>query len=108
MRYQHDFPARSFLLGYVDDLVAFLARAEEMGNTGTISLKSKGHALKGAYRELFQFNMPRTRAFGFRHTRDFLVVSAALKKGTAKAQNPDYEYALKLRADYLERMEEKK
>jgi hypothetical protein len=105
MRYEHDFPAKTFLLGYVDDLQAFLARAEEMGDTGTISLRSKGHALKGPYRELFQFNMPITRAFGFRYTRDFIVLSAALKKGTAKAQASDYAYAIKLRDNYLEHME---
>jgi hypothetical protein len=102
MRYEGDFPAKTFLLGYLEDFQAFLARAEEMGETGTISLKSKGHPLKGNYRELFQFNMPLTRAFGFRHGRDFIVLSAALKKSTAKAQAADYEYALKLRANYLQ------
>jgi hypothetical protein len=106
MRYERDFPAKTFLLGYLEDFEAFLARAEEMGDQGTVALRSKGHALKGPYRQLFQFNMPLTRAFGFRYSRDFIIVSAAMKKGSAKAQESDYKFALKLRANYLEGIEQ--
>lgn len=101
MRYKGDFPAKTFLLGYPEDFQAFLARAEEMGDYGKLSLRSKGHFLKGKYRELYEFKMPLTRAFGFKQQGDFVVLSAARKADTTKAQIPDYKYALRLRADYI-------
>jgi hypothetical protein len=105
MRYNHDFPAKTFLLGYEDDFAAFLARAEEMGDFGQM-LKSKGHPLTGKrYREIYEFKMPSTRAFGFAHDGDFIVTNAAKKQDTVKRQTPDYERALTLRQDYLDNLD---
>lgn len=106
MRYQHDFPARSFLEGYPEDFAQFLWRAEEMARTGTIFLPSQGHPLKGPYRELFQFNMALTRSWGFHvsNSNVFVIVDADTKK-KAKEQETDYKRALALRADYIDRIE---
>lgn len=99
MRYDHAFPAREFLKRFPDDFARFLLRAEEMAEFGTISVKRHGHALKGRWADLYQFNMELTRSWGFRHRDAFIVLSAAKKR--TSGQEPDYEFALKLREDFL-------
>jgi hypothetical protein len=99
MRYQQGFPARDFLRQFPDDMSRFLARAEEMAEYGTMSLRSHGHALKGRFNELFQFNMRITRAWGFRLGDVFVVLSAAKKR--TRGQEADYDFALRLRENYL-------
>ena len=103
MRFKGSYPAKAFLSGYREDFQAFLARAEEMGDFGRIAIDKKGHFLKGDYREIYEFKMPITRAFGFRDGNLFIVTNAARKTDTTKAQIPDYDRALKLKADYLAR-----
>lgn len=106
MRYDHDFPARSFLQNYPDDFARFLLRVEEMGNTGRISLPSQGHALSGkAHRGLYEFKMNKTRAYGFEHSGRFIVVSAATKK-KKKSQIMDHDFAAKLRRNYLDHIDD--
>jgi hypothetical protein len=100
MRYQGSFPARDYLEQVPEDFMRFLRRCEEMGDTGTVRLKAHGHALQGPrYRSLFQFNMEETRSWGFRYEHVYIVLNAAQKN--SKNQEPDYETALELRADYL-------
>lgn len=99
MRHQGEFPARVFLRQFPDDFARFLFRAEEMGDTGRIALKKHGHPLHGPYRELHQFNMELTRSWGIRVDDVYVVLSAAKK--VTKGQEPDYDRALVLRADFL-------
>lgn len=100
MRYKGSFPAREYLNSVPDDFTRFLQRCEEMGDTGTIALKSHGHALKGPrYRYLFQFNVEDTRSWGFRTKGMFVVLNAAPKN--PKNQEPDYEVALAMREDFI-------
>jgi len=104
MRYRGRFPAKEFLSAYPEDLQAFLARAEEMADRGKLTLGSKGHWLTGKhYSSIFEFKMPVTRAFGFRDGNVLYITNAAKKADTVKAQTPDYERAMKLRADFLKR-----
>lgn len=100
MRHAGTFPAVVVLRQFPDDFLRFHRRCEEMGDTGTIRVRAHGHSLKGPrYRELFQFNMEMIRSWGFRDAGVFIVLNAAKKK--PKNQEPDYETALDLRADYL-------
>lgn len=99
MRYQGEFPARQFLKQYPEDFARFLYRVQEMGDAGRIALKKHGHPLKGPYRELHQFNMELTRSWGFRVDDVYVVLHAGKKRTTG--QEPDYDRALALRADYL-------
>ena len=100
MRYKHDFPARTFLRGFEENMEVFLARVEEFVEYGKLP-KSKGHYLKGTYREIYEFTMTKTRVFGFEYRGEFIVTNAGRKMDTNKAQEPDYKLALNLRADYI-------
>lgn len=104
MRYEGDWPARSFLEQYPEDFSRFLHRIQEMGNTGKISLPAHGHWLKPPYRDLFEFKMAKTRAFGFQIERTFVITSAATKKKKG-AQVADYDAAMALRTDYLDNLD---
>jgi broad specificity phosphatase PhoE len=102
MRYRGAFPARDVLLAFPDDFTRFLQRVQEMGDTGRILLRHHGHYLKAPYQELHQFNMERTRSWGFRTGNVYVVLCAAKKRTSGQEQ--DYDRALRMRADYLERM----
>jgi hypothetical protein len=100
MYYQGSFPAREYLETVPEDFGRFLQRCEELGDMGRIRLPKHGHWLKGPrYGVLFQFNMEDTRSWGFRTADYFLVLNAAPKD--PKNQERDYEVALEMREDYL-------
>ena len=98
MRFDHDFPARSYLNGYPHDFSQFLQRCREMANCGVIRLRNNGHQLSGRYSDLHQFNLKDTRTWGFRDGRLYIVLNAAKKRTTG--QGPDYERSLSLLEDY--------
>lgn len=100
MRYNHDFPARTFLQAHFpNDIPQFLQRAKEMAEYGRIRLSNNGHQLDGPYSDLHQFNMKLTRSWGMRDGDVYVVLHAAKKRTTG--QEPDYNKALALRDNYL-------
>jgi hypothetical protein len=105
MRYNHDFPARTFMRGYSENMETLMARIEEFAEFGKLP-KSKGHRLKGAYREIYEFTLTKTRVFGFEYGGDFIITNAARKLDTNKAQEPDYVLANNMRADYINNLDD--
>jgi hypothetical protein len=104
MRYRDSFPAKEYLAGVDRPARArFEALAGMLAERGRLPSSAHGHQLAGEYAELYELKPLGHRVFGFWHGTTLYLTNGAPKRA-AKAQQGDYDTALRLRADFYERL----
>ena len=85
-----------------------LAQASQYAATGRVAkVPENGHRLQGEYRDLYEFKPGNFRFIGFRYRDTFYLTNAA-HKSPKKKQDRDYRLALRLRTEFIARLEEDK
>ena len=103
MRYKGSYPAKSYIDEMPErDRARFLALAKRMADFGRLPSESHGHQLRGEFSDLFEFKPGDSRVFAFVHGTSLYLTSGAPKR-KSKAQLSDYQVALNLRRDFLNR-----